>query len=205
MTNDFCKRKRLPSHFRNQFQNSHFPRLTKTKPPSIIRLRFLKKEMIQICKRTRLFPVIQLASREAGSKYDYFWITKQHAERFKNKKTHTHQFHSSPDRCLQQSKIWDDIREEKKINLTFPKDMTKLFCYRSDIHSRKKQRETSSETFGTSLITGTSALLHHPLFSYICHGKRQISPGAPTLKKGKNKTKDPKLEATFFASTARGF
>lgn len=58
------------------------------------------------------------------------------------------------------------------------------------------QRETSSETFGISLTTGKTALLHHPLFLYVSHGKTKISLGAPTHKK--SKTKNPNLEATFF-------
>lgn len=102
---------------------------------------------------------------------------------FKIKKTHTHHKLNSRTGACNEAKYGMTLERKKKTNLTFPKDMTKSFCYRSDIHSWKKQRETSSETFGTSLTTGTSALLHQPLFLYICHGKRKISPGAPTLKK----------------------
>lgn len=63
------------------------------------------------------------------------------------------------------------------------------------------QRETSSETYGISLIIGKTALLHHPLVLYLSHEKIKISLGAPTLKK--TKTTSLNTEATFFASTAR--
>lgn len=129
-----------------------------------------------------------------------------------NKKAHTKKTHTT-----NLIPLWTGAYNKAKYritsggvgaNLTFPKEVIKSFCYRSDIYSCsswpwKMQRETSSETFGISLTTGKTALLHHPLFLHISHGKTKTSLGAPTLRK--NKTKNPNLEAKFFASTARSF